>query len=91
MKLKPLLTILAMNYNHAIKICKTIYKRVYEYQYPTGDKPNYFSAKLSKRVGDKMEHLGQVRGTTAKECALKLDTKLIELGLEPINVLKRTK
>jgi len=64
---------------------KTEYKYVRELQWKTGDKPNYFHGKFTKEK----KHVVSCNATTARECALLLDKKLIELGYAPINILKR--
>lgn len=74
---------------HAEKVGKTQYKRVYEWKHVTGRNPNFFKAQISRRVDGQMKYFGYVKGTTAKECAIKLDTELIRLGSDPINILKR--
>lgn len=65
----------------------TDFKYVRELQWKTGNKPNYFHGKYY--FGKPKKHVTSCNATTARECALLLDKKLIELGYEPINILKR--
>ena len=66
---------------------KTEYKYVRELQWKTSNKPNYFHGKYY--IGSPKKQVCSCNGKTARECALLLDKKLIELGYEPINILKR--
>lgn len=57
--------------------------------YTNGRTPNFFRAQITVRIDGQTRHFGYVTGETARDCALKLDKRLIELGLDPINILRK--